>query len=208
MTPRVQLLTPFSGKSSLLSALLRILDLDSGSIWIDGIDLSQVPRDLIRSRVVVIPQDPFTLSGSVRLNADPTESISDDRIISAMKKVQLWDTLQERGGLDVDMTKQPLSQGQQQLFCLGRALLRTESKILVLDEATSSTNVETDQLMRNLIRTEFSNHTIITVAHRLDTIIESDKVAVLEKGVVVEFGDPKTLLETGSAFKQLYQQGE
>lgn len=157
---------------------------------------------------MVIPQDPFTLSGSVRLNADPTESISDDRIISAMKKVQLWDTLQERGGLDVDMTKQPLSQGQQQLFCLGRALLRTESKILVLDEATSSTNVETDQLMRNLIRTEFSNHTIITVAHRLDTIIESDKVAVLEKGVVVEFGDPKTLLETGSAFKQLYQQGE
>jgi ATP-binding cassette, subfamily C (CFTR/MRP), member 1 len=201
------LTTGCSGKSTLLSVLLRILDIESGSIWIDGIDLSLVRRDIIRSSLVAVPQDPFILSGSVRLNADPTKTISDDQIIEAMTKVKLWDTLQGRGGLDADMTKQPLSQGQQQLFCLGRALLRTESRILILDEATSSVNVETDQLIRELIRAEFKHHTTITVAHRLDTIMESDKVAVLENGVLMEFGSPKQLLETNLSFKQLYQQG-
>lgn len=196
-----------SGKSSLLSTLLRIIDLDSGTIWIDGSDLSLVPRDIVRSKLVVIPQDGFILSGSVRINADPTQTITDERIIAAMQKVQLWNALQERGGLDAEMNKQPLSQGQQQLFCLGRALCRTESKILILDEATSSTNIDTDNLMRNLIRTEFKDHTIITVAHRLDTIMESDKVAILEKGSLVEFGDPRVLLQNGTALKRLYQHG-
>ena len=177
--------------------------MESGSITIDGIDLAIVPREVIRSRLVAIPQDPYILSGSVRLNADPSERLSDERIISALTKVQLWDLLSSRGGLEADMNAQPLSQGQQQLFCLARAMLRTGSKILVLDEATSSVDSETDQIMQKLIRSEFIDYTIITVAHRLDTIMDSDKIAVLEKGRLVEFDSPKALLARPSAFREL-----
>ena len=179
--------------------------MESGLITIDGVDLAVVPREVIRSRLVAIPQDPFILSGSVRLNADPSEKVSDEVIIGALRKVQLWDLLNSRGGLEADMNMQPLSQGQQQLFCLARAMLRTESKILVLDEATSSVDTETDQIMQKLIRNEFKDHTIITVAHRLDTIMDSDKVAVLEKGRLMEFENPKTLLAKPSAFRKLQQ---
>jgi ABC-type bacteriocin/lantibiotic exporter with double-glycine peptidase domain len=131
---------------------------------------------------------------------------SNDSIIAAMTKVKLWDILKARGGLDADMTKQPLSQGQQQLFCLGCASLRTDRKILVLDEATSSMDVETDNKIQDLLRGEFRDHTVITVAHRLETILNSDKVAVLDRGRLVEVGEPKVLLEQDSAFKRLYQQ--
>ena len=172
---------------------------------IDGVDLAVVPREVIRSRLVAIPQDPFILSGSVRLNADPSEKLTDEVIIGALIKVQLWDLLNSRGGLETDMNTQPLSQGQQQLFCLARAMLRTGSKILVLDEATSSVDTETDQIMQRLIRSEFKTHTIVTVAHRLDTIMDSDKVAVLEKGRLVEFNDPKSLLAKPSTFRDLQQ---
>ena len=196
----------YSGKSSLLSTLLRILDLDSGKLLIDGVDLEIVPRNVVRSRIIAIPQDPFILNGSVRLNVDITETVTDNLIINALTKVRLWDVLEPRGGLDVDMNKQPLSQGQQQLFCLARAMLRTGSKILVLDEATSSTDIETDRFMHQLIRAEFAEHTIITVAHRLETIKDSDKIAVLEKGHLVEFGSPEELLSRPSAYGELWRQ--
>ncbi len=179
--------------------------MDSGTITIDGLDLQMLPRELIRSRMVAIPQDPFLLNGTIRLNADPTSTIADELIIAAMTKIHLWDILEARGGLDAEMTKEPLSHGQQQLFCLGRSLLRNGSKILILDEATSSTDVETNRLMQELIRVEFKHHTIITVAHRLDTILDSDKVAVLDGGRLVEFDNPKTLLAKDSAFRKLYQ---
>lgn len=194
-----------SGKSSLLSVLLRILDIDSGTIILDGVDLQTVPRSLVRSRIVTIPQDPFLLAGSVRLNADPTGKLPDSTIIAALTKVSLWTILEERGGLDAMMTTSPLSQGQAQIFCLTRAMLRTGSKILVLDEATSNVDAETDQLMQRLIREEFRSHSIIMVAHRLDTIMDSDKIAVLERGRLVEFDSPEKLLEEGrkSAFSEL-----
>ena len=192
-----------SGKSSLLSTLLRLLDLDSGSIVIDGQDLSTLPREVVRTRMIAIPQDPFILSESTRLNADPGGKVSDDKIIAALTKVNLWSVIEPRGGLDENMKSQPLSHGQQQLFCLARAMLRT-SKILILDEATSNVDRETDQLMQRIIREEFQGHTIITVAHRLDTIEDSDMVAVLDAGALVEFGNPKALLAKDSFFKSLH----
>lgn len=100
------------------------------------------------------------------------------------------------------MKSQPLSQGQQQLFCLTRAMLR-ESKILILDEATSNVDLETDKCMQEIIRREFKEHTVITVAHRMETILDSDVVAVLDKGVLVEFGSPAELLSRPSVFKEL-----
>jgi ATP-binding cassette, subfamily C (CFTR/MRP), member 1 len=139
----------------------------------------------------------------VRANADPSGSASDNDIISALKKVQLWNAIQTRGGLDAQMKLQPLSQGQQQLFCLARAML-SKSKILILDEATSNVDSETDALMQQVIREAFVQHTIITVAHRINTISDSDMVAVLSEGKLVEFGPPAELLQKSSMFRELH----
>ena len=192
-----------SGKSSLLLTLFRLLELDSGTIFIDGIDLRTLPREVIRTRMIAIPQDPFVLSSSVRANADPAGAATDAAIIDALNKVQLWDSIHVRGGLDAQMKAQPLSQGQQQLFCLARAMLR-DSRVLVLDEATSNVDQETDTLMQRVIRREFARHTIITVAHRLDTIADADVVAVLSEGRLVEFGKPEELLARQSKLRELH----
>lgn len=190
-----------SGKSSLLSVLLRIIDIDSGSLAIDGLDLELIRRETIRSRLITIPQDPFILSGSLRLNADPGGNASDESIIAALTKVGLWDILESRGGLEANMNTNPLSQGQLQIFCLARAMLRTgKGKVLVLDEATSSVDSETDLLMQRLIREEFSECTVLTVAHRLDTIMDSDRVIVLDAGKLVEMGSPEELMKREGAF--------
>jgi ATP-binding cassette subfamily C (CFTR/MRP) protein 1 len=201
--PELTLVTWNSGKSSLLLTLFRLLELDSGTIFIDGIDLRTLPREVIRTRMIAIPQDPFVLSSSVRANADPAGAATDAAIIDALTKVQLWDSIRVRGGLDAQMKAQPLSQGQQQLFCLARAMLR-DSRVLVLDEATSNVDQETDTLMQRIIRREFARHTIITVAHRLDTIADADVVAVLSEGRLVEFGKPEELLARQSRFRELH----
>lgn len=187
----------------------------TGTITIDNLDLSTLPRETIRSRITAIPQDPFILSGSVRLNADPTSTSSDADIITAITKVNLWPILSSRGGLDADMSASPLSQGQQQIFCLARAMLKganedqTGNRILVLDEATSNVDAETDKLMQKLIKEEFGRYTILTVAHRLDTILDADRVIVMDSGRVVEMGKPGELLKRGdSAFRALRGRSE
>ena len=194
-----------SGKSTLLSILLRLVDMDSGSIVIDGLDLAHLNRESIRERLIAVPQDAFIMNGSVRLNADPTSIFADTEIISALEKVQLWTLLSARGGLDCDLLQHPLSHGQQQLFCLSRAILRGHSsRVLVLDEATSNVDLETDRVIQKVIREEFAKHTILTVAHRLETIMDADRVAVLDGGRLIEYGEPRMLLaQEGSAFAAL-----
>lgn len=185
--------------------LLRLVEIESGFILIDGIDISAVPREVVRSRIITIPQDQFIFNDSVRFNSDPTGLATDIKIILALTRVRLWSVLETRGGLDANMKSQPLSQGQQQLFALARAILRKgTSKILILDEATSNVDAETDKLMQEIIREEFHHHTIVTVAHRLETIMDSDVVAVLDAGTLVEFGSPSELLGwDDGAFKRL-----
>jgi len=182
--------------------------MQSGTILIDGVDIQTVPRNLLRERIITICQDPFILNESVRKNMDPISMMSDDQIICALDKVQLWQLISSRGGLDTHMKEQPLSQGQQQLFSLARAIL-SSGRILVLDEATSNVDGENDQLMQRVIREEFSGRTIITIAHRIETIEDADLVVVLDAGLVVEIGDPKELLEedSGSHFRRLYTSG-
>jgi ABC-type multidrug transport system fused ATPase/permease subunit len=125
-----------SGKSSLILSIFRMIELTSGTITLDGIDVSTIPRQEIRSRISSVSQDTFLLKGTVRLNADLTGSLPDGAIIKALKSVHLWSIVYEKGGLDVDIEELFLSHGQKQLFCLARAMLRPSS-IVILDEATS-----------------------------------------------------------------------
>jgi ATP-binding cassette subfamily C (CFTR/MRP) protein 1 len=193
-----------SGKTSLVTSLFRLLDLQSGSIRVDGVDIASLPRQEVRQRIVAVPQLPFLLKGSVRLNVDPYGAATDTSIVEALQSVQLMTLVEEHGGLDADVDDLNLSGGQMQLFCLARAMLRS-STILVLDEATSSVDAKTDEMMQRLIRRKFATHTIIAVAHRLETIMDFDRVAVLDGGRLLEFDNPYALLERdGSAFGKLY----
>lgn len=182
-----------------------MIEMSHGTIIVDGVDLSTIPREEIRSRLVGVPQDSFLIKGTVRLNADPKEQVTDDEIIDALKSVQLWELIDEKGGLDTEIDEIHLTHGQKQLFCLARAMLRP-STVLVLDEATSSVDSKTDELMQRIIREKFSNHTIIAIAHKLDTILDFDKIVLLDGGMLIEYDTPSALMaDEDSAFAKLYR---
>ncbi|KGO78093.1 ABC transporter, integral membrane type 1 [Penicillium italicum] len=193
-----------SGKTSMIMSLFRMMDLTSGTITVDGVDISRLPRREIRSRINGVSQDSLLFKGSVRLNADPTGNHTDRDILAALKRVQLLPAIEEKGNLDTDVDEIHLSHGQKQLFCLARALLRP-GNILILDEATSNIDTKTDEIMQRVIREKFCNHTIIAVAHKLDTILDFDRIVVLDAGRIVENGEPYALLtEPKSHFSKLY----
>ncbi|KAM5429329.1 hypothetical protein McanCB56680_000032 [Microsporum canis] len=194
-----------SGKSSLVSCLLRMLDMDSGTILVDDIDISTIPRQEVRRRLNTLPQEPFFLYGSVRENIDPLKMATDENIINALRAVGLWEFLDSRGGLDEELAEDKLSHGQRQLFCLARAVVK-QGKILIMDEATSSVDAETDELMGSVLREKFKDTTVVAIAHKLNTVLDFDRVVLLDKGAVIEMGNPKELLSTpASAFYELYQ---
>lgn len=203
-----------SGKSSLVLTLFRMIELSAGTVTIDNIPLHRIPRQTIRSRLIGLPQDAYLLPGSIRLNADPIKQSTDKAIMQALKDVQLWDIIIAKG--DVDKYKHPLdidvddlhfSHGQRQLFCLARAILRKDkASLVILDEATSNLDASTDAYVQRLLRSKFPHHTLIAVAHKLDTILDFDKVIVMNQGQMVEYGRPYQLLERqGSWFKSLYE---
>lgn len=194
-----------SGKSSFIALLLHMLEINNGSVTIDGVDLSTIPRKVLRNRLTVIPQEPVFLKGTIRRNIDPLNLAENASVIEALQKVGLWSIVADAGGLDVSMEPEDLlSHGQRQLFCLARAMLRP-SKILVIDEATASVDLETDRLMQKIISDHFTDYTVIAVAHRLETIRDFDRVVVFENGGAVEYGEPDALLaDEGSKFKALW----
>jgi ATP-binding cassette subfamily C (CFTR/MRP) protein 1 len=157
----------------------------------------------VRSRLNAIPQEPFFIRGNIRSNADPYQQHTDADIVTAIQKVNLWDLIHNKGGLDSTLDTEYFSHGQRQLFCLARAILR-KSKVVILDEATSSVDTKSDELMQQIIRKEFKDCTIIAVAHRLDTILDFDKIALLSAGELKEFDTPQALLGGPSAFRELY----
>ncbi|KAI9743572.1 MAG: hypothetical protein M1818_002887 [Claussenomyces sp. TS43310] len=195
-----------SGKSSLLLCLFRMLELQSGCIVIDDVDLSTVPRNDIRARLNAIPQDSVFLARSIRLNVCPWDAIShdDNDLVRLLEKVGLWDAISGQGGLDARMDAELLSHDQRQLFCLARAMLR-KGQVAVLDEIGSSVDRTKSELIQRLIRTEFATCTIIAVAHRLETIMDFDRVVVFEQGNIVECGNPEGLISRPSLFKDLYE---
>lgn len=195
-----------SGKSSLMIALLRMVELNDGQVRIDGLDMSQLGLNDIRRRITIIPQDPVIFSGTIRFNLDPFNEHSD---------VELWDALEKShlkefvagfaDGLDAAVSEygENLSAGQRQVICMTRALLR-KSKILILDEASSSLDVETDRLIQETIRRHLGDATILTIAHRLFTLADYDKILVMDDGMAVEFDDPEVLLgKEGGYFSNL-----
>ncbi|XP_034255070.1 multidrug resistance-associated protein 1-like [Thrips palmi] len=186
-----------AGKSSLTLGLFRIVEAAEGRILIDGVDISQVDLHTLRSRVTIIPQDPVLFTGSLRLNLDPYNKFTDDEVWRALERSHLKAVVTSfAAGLNHEMSEggENLSVGQRQLVCLARALLR-KTKVLLFDEATAAVDLETDDLIQKTIREDFKECTILTIAHRLNTIMDSDRVLVLEQGQVAEFDSPKNLLQ-------------
>ncbi|KAL2243254.1 UNVERIFIED_CONTAM: ABC transporter C family member 8 [Sesamum indicum] len=194
-----------SGKTTLISALFRLVEPYSGQIVIDGVDICSIGLKDLRLKLSIIPQEPTLFRGSIRTNLDPLGLYSDDEIWKALEKCQLKSTITKLPNLldsSVSDEGENWSLGQRQLFCLGRVLLK-RNRILVLDEATASIDSATDAILQRIIREEFANCTVITVAHRVPTVIDSDMVMVLSYGKLVEYDEPSKLMETTSFFSKL-----
>ncbi|OOO04876.1 ABC transporter related protein [Aspergillus oryzae] len=184
-----------SGKSSLIMSLLRLNEITKGNIFIDDVDITQIPRETIRRQLAVLPQDPLILSGSIRLNLDPLQKHTDEAITSALSRVGMLKSLLSKGfDLDSLVRKDTFSSGQQQLISIARTLLNP-SPILLLDEATSMMDMQTEATIMNLVREQFGNRTVVAVAHRLHTIVDFDLVFVMYQGTIVESGTPAELLQ-------------
>ncbi|KAK8001086.1 multidrug resistance-associated [Apiospora marii] len=218
-----------SGKSSTTLAILRMIDIEAGKLTLDDVDLTTVKGSVIRERIICLTQEAFIYPGTIRANIDPLSHANDEDIAGVLQKVGLWTVLQSKAAaaaagkktdsgnttptrhthtevLDTAMDTDFLSHGQRQLFCLARALLKS-SKVLILDEPTSSVDNQTDAQMQKVIRDEFRDHTVIMIAHRLSSLIDFNKIAVLDNGHLVEFGAPAELLENASGhFSKLYNQ--
>ncbi|GLC60118.1 hypothetical protein PLESTB_001575900 [Pleodorina starrii] len=196
-----------SGKSTTLLALYRMFELGRGRILVDGVDIASLSLKRLRTGLSIIPQEPVMFTGTVRSNLDPFGEYKDDSVLwEVLHKVGLESAAQHAGGLDgrVDGTGgKAWSLGQMQLVCLARAALRAVP-ILCLDEATAAMDPHTEAVVQETIRRVFTDRTTITIAHRLDTIIESDKVLVMEAGQLKEYDAPATLLaDRGSMFSKL-----
>ncbi|KAK2023189.1 P-loop containing nucleoside triphosphate hydrolase protein [Colletotrichum zoysiae] len=193
-----------SGKSTLVALLLRLHDPSAGTIEIDGVDIATVPVKQLRESLVALPQDPLFLPGTVRRNLDPFGARDDAAVWGALEKTGLKSLFEDKGGLEADLNMDWLSAGQKQLFCMARAVLR-DSRVLLLDEATSSLDQATDQVVQDLIRSEFRGWTVVVIAHRLKAVADFDKIVTLQDGRVAEFDHPKTLLEKGGVFASMWK---
>ncbi|XP_063818327.1 ATP-binding cassette sub-family C member 2 [Pseudophryne corroboree] len=194
-----------AGKSSLTNCIFRIIESAGGKILIDGVDISTIGLHELRKKLTIIPQDPVLFSGTLRMNLDPFNEYNDEEVWKALELSHLKpyiEELQERLFYEVSEGGENLSVGQRQLLCLARALLR-KSKILILDEATAAVDLETDHLIQKTIRSEFADCTVLTIAHRLHTIMDSNKVMVLDAGRIVEYGDPEHLLASQGHFASM-----
>ncbi|MGK3740700.1 MAG: ABC-type multidrug transport system fused ATPase/permease subunit [Bacillariaceae sp.] len=198
-----------SGKSSLMIALFRISELeDGGFVNIDGVNIGEIGTAALRLNISIIPQDPVMFSNTIRYNIDPFAEKSDDELWAVLKKVEMGEAIAGLPkGLDDVVAEggENFSQGQRQLLCIARSLLR-KPKILVMDEATASIDNETDATIQRMIRENFQDATVLTIAHRLNTIMDSDRILVLDDGHIVELDTPENLMAKESGhFKAMVE---
>lgn len=180
-----------AGKSSLLALTFRLVEPFAGKVMVDGVDSSTIGLKALRKAITIIPQDPILMEGSVRRNLDPFDHYGDDDVMAALTKARLPPEMINdevgKGGFNI-------SAGQRQLLCFARALLH-QARIVIMDEPTASCDPETDELLQAMVREEFANCTLITIAHRLNTIIDYDKVLVMADGRLAEYDTPSALLK-------------
>uniref|UniRef100_A0A4W6D001 ATP-binding cassette, sub-family C (CFTR/MRP), member 9 n=1 Tax=Lates calcarifer TaxID=8187 RepID=A0A4W6D001_LATCA len=195
-----------SGKSSLSLAFFNMVDIFEGKIIIDGIDICKLPLQTLRSRLSIILQDPVLFSGSIRFNLDPERTCTDDRLWEALEIAQLKNMVKALpGGLDAVVTEggENFSVGQRQLFCLARAFVR-KSSILIMDEATASIDMATENILQKVVMTAFADRTVVTIAHRVSSILEAEQVLVFSSGILVESDSgPNLLAQEESLFSVL-----
>ena len=207
-----------SGKSTIALCLFRILEAKEGKILIDDIDISEIGLNKLRSNITIIPQDPTLMEGSLRFNIDPLHKHTDKEIEEIMKEIGFWyicernmeenkDKPDKEKGLNMIITEDGgnISIGERQLICITRAILR-KSRIVVMDEATASIDVNTENIIQKAIKNLLNDSTILTIAHRIKTVMNSDKILVLENGEIKEFDSPKVLLSNKeSMFYNFYK---
>nr|XP_009483327.1 PREDICTED: canalicular multispecific organic anion transporter 1 [Pelecanus crispus] len=194
-----------AGKSSLANCLFRVLEAAGGTIIIDEVDIATIGLHDLRQNLTIIPQDPVLFTGTLRMNLDPFDQYTDKEVWKALELAHLKTYVQDlpEGLLHlVSEGGENLSVGQRQLVCLARALLR-KAKILILDEATAAVDLETDHLIQTTIRSEFAACTVLTIAHRLHTIMDSNRVMVLQAGKIVEYDSPEELLRKQGVFSAM-----
>ncbi|CAG9322899.1 unnamed protein product [Blepharisma stoltei] len=191
-----------SGKSSVFLALLRIVEIDKGIIFIDGVDISHIGLDKLRSAITLVPQDPLVFSSTLRKNLDPCQLKSDDEIKKALEEVNL-----SKFSIDHDIkgSGSNLSAGEKQLISIARAML-ANTKVILFDEATAGVDQESDHEIQNLIKGKFFGCTILTIAHRLITVMESDFIIVMQDGIAAEIGSPEELSQKDSLFRKIKDQ--
>ncbi|KAM4100591.1 hypothetical protein ACB094_05G079700 [Castanea mollissima] len=185
-----------AGKSSVLNALFRLTPICRGHILVDGINIADVPVRELRTHFSVVPQSPFLFEGSVRDNLDPFRVSNDFKIWEVLEKCHVKDDVEAAGGLDIPVkgAGTSFSVGQRQLLCLARALLKP-TKVLCLDECTASVDTQTASVIQNAISTECRGMTVITIAHRISMVLNMDNILILDRGILVEQGNPQALLQ-------------
>lgn len=197
-----------AGKTSIVSALFRMPEAEEGRIIIDGVNIADLVLQSSRRAISVIAQDPILFTGTLRMNLDPFGNHSDAELCGILEEAgsfmkSLWTKLNKHLGEEIKECGANFSAGERQLLCLCRALLQ-KNKIIVLDEATANMDYKTDRLIQETIRSKFQECTVMTIAHRLNTIMDYDRVLVLENGRVVEFDEPQELLrKEGGSFARL-----
>ncbi|KAM3143254.1 hypothetical protein pb186bvf_004586 [Paramecium bursaria] len=195
-----------AGKSTITLTLLRILEASQGNIQIDGVDISTISLQQIRESITMIMQDATIFTGSIRDNIDPLKTRGDQEILKIMEDCCLASFVEKRNGLDGPIDANNMSVGEKQLLCIARAVLR-QNKIVLIDEATANIDIETETIIQETIKKAFKECTVITIAHRINTILHSDKILVVDKGRVAEFGQTQDLLgNKDSLFYQIYQE--
>ena len=196
-----------SGKSTITLCLFRILEATEGKILIDDVDISTLGLEILRNNLTIIPQDPALMEGSLRYNIDPLDKSEDNEIIKVMQKIGFdYIIKRNKDGLNQEISEggSNLSVGEKQLICITRAILR-KSKIIVMDEATASIDYKTEEIIQKAIADLLNDSTFITIAHRIKTILNYDKILTLDNGKIVDFDTPKNLLnDKNSLFYELY----